>query len=227
MSRQRIRHSGFIVAAILVMAMLVTACQPGGQGSQIIPVPLTGATATELVATEAVQEPTVAPAATEPIPTAAQAAAASTAPPEPAVDQAKSDQISVMVFDQSVDGGGVVIEQVFSDGPGWLVIHADNGGSPGAVLGYAPVVDGKNENVTVTIDDSEATPQLFAMLHVDGGEAGVYEFPGADAPAMLNGQMVSPSFQVTGGGGEDGSNSGSGSGNSGSGDSDDYDDYDD
>jgi predicted lipoprotein with Yx(FWY)xxD motif len=106
---------------------------------------------------------------------------------------------SVTVSDQSVDGGQLTIAEVVSPGPGWLVIHAQVDGKPGVVLGYSPVNAGVNTNVIVMVDDSEATPVLYAMLHTDAGQIGVYEFPGTDGPAMANGQMVVPSFNVTGG----------------------------
>ena len=105
----------------------------------------------------------------------------------------------VTVSDQSVDGGGLTIAQVDSPGAGWLVIHVQADGKPGAVLGYSAVKAGMNTNVAVTVDDSEATPVLYAMLHTDAGTVGTYEFPGADGPVMVNGEMVSPAFNVTGG----------------------------
>lgn len=105
----------------------------------------------------------------------------------------------VTVSDQSVDGGQLTIAQVDSPAAGWLVIHAQADGKPGAVLGYSAVKAGTNTNVVVTVDDSEATPVLYAMLHTDAGTAGTYEFPGTDGPVTVNGEMVSPSFNVTGG----------------------------
>ncbi len=105
----------------------------------------------------------------------------------------------VTVSDQSVDGGLLTIAEVDSPAAGWLVIHVQADGKPGAVLGYSPVKAGVNTNVTVTVDDSKATPVLYAMLHTDAGTVGTYEFPGADGPVMVNGEMVSPAFNVTGG----------------------------
>lgn len=112
--------------------------------------------------------------------------------------QAMAAAPSVMVKDQAFNEDTVTVESVFSVGPGWIVIHIDNNGKPGAVLGYAPVKDGLNTNVVVAIDESDATPVLYAMLHTDAGIVGTYEFPGADAPMMVNGQMLSPAFRVDG-----------------------------
>ncbi len=118
----------------------------------------------------------------------------------------------VTVTDQSVDGGQLTIAEVDSPGPGWLVIHVQTDGKPGAVLGYVPVKAGVNTNVMVTVDDSEATPVLYAMLHTDAGQVGVYEFPGADGPVQADGQMVAPAFNVTGGSGQSKSTSDSSGG---------------
>ncbi len=103
----------------------------------------------------------------------------------------------VVVADQKIVGGRVVIQRVTSDGPGWIMIHADSNGAPGAVLGYAAVPAGTTSNVEVAIDVNLATPVLYAMLHKDVGTVGKMEFPGVDAPIFVNGKIVSPSFKVT------------------------------
>lgn len=103
----------------------------------------------------------------------------------------------VIVRDQSLDDGQVSIEQVSSTGPGWLVVHAQADGKPGAVLGYTQISAGVTSNVKVAVDDSQVTQVLYAMLHIDSGEIGAYEFPGVDEPAKYIEKMVSPSFKVT------------------------------
>ncbi len=109
-------------------------------------------------------------------------------------------QPSVTVADQEILDGKVTIAEVVSDGPGWLVIHAQADGKPGPVLGYSAVAGGSNADLAVEIDAAEATETLYAMLHTDGGELGAWEFPnGPDAPAMVGDQIVSPTFAITGG----------------------------
>jgi hypothetical protein len=103
---------------------------------------------------------------------------------------------SVVVQDQSLVDSRVVILKVVSATPGWIVIHSDNAGKPGPVVGYAAVRSGENLNVVVAVDAKKATPVLYAMLHVDEGVVGGYEFPGADKPTMSMGMMVSPAFKV-------------------------------
>ncbi|GAB4449845.1 MAG: hypothetical protein Kow00120_20100 [Anaerolineae bacterium] len=107
---------------------------------------------------------------------------------------------SVAVADQLSLDGTVTIASAYSEGPGFIVIHIDNGsGGPGPVIGSAPLATGWNYNVRVAIDTRAATPTLFAMLHTDTGEVGVYEFgavEGADGPVIVDGSPVTPPFNV-------------------------------
>ncbi len=103
----------------------------------------------------------------------------------------------VLVKDQVIQDGSVTVDEVLSNGPGWVVIHADNKGAPGAVIGHAAAPDGLTLNLAVRIDTKKATPTLFAMLHTDAGTVGSYEFPGPDGPTMVDGKMVSPPFKAT------------------------------
>ena len=105
---------------------------------------------------------------------------------------------SVTVSDQLSLDGTVTISEVVSDGPGFIVIHADADGI-GGVIGFRAVNDGTSVNVSVPIDTSMATPTLYAMLHSDTGEVGTYEFgavEGADGPVAVDGEVVTPAFNV-------------------------------
>lgn len=104
----------------------------------------------------------------------------------------------VEVSDQAIENGNVSVDMVYSSGPGWIVIHADDGGSPGPVIGFAAVQDGENSDVMVEVDESAATDTLFAMLHTDAGQEGTYEFPGDDAPVSVDGNIVVMPFSITG-----------------------------
>jgi uncharacterized surface protein with fasciclin (FAS1) repeats len=105
----------------------------------------------------------------------------------------------VFAVDQPLIDNQVTVARVTSPGPGWIVIHADDGAKPGAVLGYTGVPAGISANVKVEIDPAKATDVLHAMLHVDAGEAGKYEFPnGPDGPAARGDQIVVAPFAVTG-----------------------------
>lgn len=113
---------------------------------------------------------------------------------------AQSPVPAVEVFNQVSVNGMVTVASVFNEGPGWIVIHADNGeGRPGPIVGYRAINDGWSYNVDVMVDAAGVTPTLFAMLHADTNEIGVYEFgqvEGADGPVRVNDAVVTPPFQV-------------------------------
>ncbi len=75
----------------------------------------------------------------------------------------------VNVTDQAIAGDGVVgnvtVDEVVSNGSGWLMIHNNLFDHPGGVIGYTGVEPGMSENVTVTIHTFVATDRLFAVLH--------------------------------------------------------------
>lgn len=105
----------------------------------------------------------------------------------------------VFVLDQAVVDGMVKVSRAVINEPGWIVIHADNGGEIGAPIGQAPLTDGINAQVSVAVDVDSVTDALYAMLHTDAGVAGTYEFPdGPDVPLLVDGEMVSPAFAVMG-----------------------------
>lgn len=115
-----------------------------------------------------------------------------------AMDESMAVSNAVTVEDQTLgEGNTVTVASVTADVDGWIVIHAQADGAPGPVIGNAAVTAGENSNVSVEIDSAQATETLYAMLHVDEGEAGVYEFPGPDGPAMdADGNVVTPPFAL-------------------------------
>jgi predicted lipoprotein with Yx(FWY)xxD motif len=123
------------------------------------------------------------------------------APAAPVVDTSEELTVTnaVTVADQMLGtGNSVTIASVTSDTAGWLVIHADADGNPGPIVGYSPVRAGENSDISVEIDPAAATATLYAMLHVDAGTVGEYEFPGADVPATgADGNVVTPAFGLT------------------------------
>ncbi len=78
----------------------------------------------------------------------------------------------------------IIVDSVTAGEDGWIVIYKDPNGNLGAQLGFAPVHRGQNTNFTVDLDSRKAAkaPTLWARLHVDRGEIGVFE-PGIDGPA--------------------------------------------
>lgn len=115
---------------------------------------------------------------------------------EPFAVSLPAPEPSVAASDQEPVDGTVTIDRVVGDQPGWIVIHIDAGGAPGPVIGYSQVALGVNQDVQVTIELAQATPVLFAMLHLDAGQAGVYEFPGDDGPVRAGDEVVMVPFQL-------------------------------
>jgi plastocyanin len=103
---------------------------------------------------------------------------------------------SVSVQDQDASGGTIVIDEVVAANPGWIVVHAALAGAPGPVVGFTQVDRGRSANVEVDIDLDTATPQLFAMLHLDAGTLDEYEFPGDDVPVRIDDTLVNTPFNV-------------------------------
>ncbi len=100
--------------------------------------------------------------------------------------------------DQSSDGTTITVAQAEIQGAGgWVVIHRNEDGSPGEVLGHEAVEEGTSTDVTVTLDEPIESGSYWPMLHVDAGVEGEYEFPGADVPVTDGGAVVMVQIEVT------------------------------
>lgn len=116
-----------------------------------------------------------------------------------AAQSAFAQSPQIRVNDQELQDGTVSVRQVVSDGPGWVVIHKQEGSRPGAVIGYAVVRDGQSRNVIVPVDTDNTTDTVYAMLHSDTGKLGTYDFPNGDPPVKVNNNVVVVPFDLTGG----------------------------
>ncbi len=98
----------------------------------------------------------------------------------------------IFVLDQPFVNGEIVVERVVSDGPGWLVVHYDDEGELGLIIGFAPLVDGVNEVVSVQLVETAVTDQLYIMLHTDEEPLGEFGFPRSDPQRVYNGRTMDP-----------------------------------
>ncbi|HMM28668.1 MAG TPA: hypothetical protein PKD46_10325 [Aggregatilineaceae bacterium] len=105
---------------------------------------------------------------------------------------------SITVNTQQVaEDSTLTVARVVSPVNGWVDIHADSSGAPGAIIGYAQIAAGETLNVPVPVDSNAVTATLYAMLHVDEGQIGVHEFPGPDAPMTdAQGNVVVVPFTI-------------------------------
>lgn len=95
--------------------------------------------------------------------------------------------------DQPGDGRSVAVEDVtFSQGTGWVVVHADVGDAPGPILGVSSQqVTGHHVNVVVTLKARlPISSNLFVMLHTEDNGNGAFDYPQSDQPAQVEGQIV-------------------------------------
>jgi len=94
----------------------------------------------------------------------------------------------------------VTVAKVVLSKPGYVVVHEDASGTPGAVLGNSKyLASGESTDVVVPLSrESTGGEVLFAMLHTDDGDRN-YDFPGDDLPTKNEeGNAVLMQFTVEG-----------------------------
>jgi hypothetical protein len=209
------RKTIFVIGITVTASLLFAACGPIGTiyysqapataapnvslPTSVQAPPTENIPADQMTATAETPGPIATAAPNYVAPTNTPAGAAATAAPTalPSTGSASMNPPFVEVNDQTIVNGTVTVASVGSVGPGWIVIHADNNGAPGAILGETAVLDGVNTNVVVKIDTSKATMTLWAMLHTDAGTIGTFEFAGGpDVPVTQNGSIVQQSFMA-------------------------------
>lgn len=89
-----------------------------------------------------------------------------------------------------------VVDSVILSKPGFAVVHEDNNGQPGAVLGSSDLLTaGRHDNVIVPLsrktNDGEI---LLVVVHDDNGD-GKFD-ASSDQPTSNNGQVVMKNFSV-------------------------------
>lgn len=95
----------------------------------------------------------------------------------------------IVVYDQPVVDGVVVVDRVISDGPGWLAVYYDDEGQPGLIIGSAPLEDGLNRDIPINLIRSAVTPLLYVRLHADTEPGDPFDFPREDPIVMSGGRM--------------------------------------
>lgn len=104
---------------------------------------------------------------------------------------------TVSIADQPLEADGLlIVEQVITLAPGWVVVYADDDGAPGEILGFTPVPTGESNDVSIEIDPYLATPQLHLLLHADEGQPKEFDFPGPDDPFRNDEGPVGTTFAV-------------------------------
>lgn len=116
-------------------------------------------------------------------------------------DIAGLDQKNVkLIVKNQTTAGQIVIEQVATSRDGWISIHkSEEGGGiqlPDSI-GEARVDSGDSEDVIIDLWEApDIDEKLWALLHIDAGERGRYEFPGKDQAVRKNGETMARSFVI-------------------------------
>lgn len=95
----------------------------------------------------------------------------------------------VVVYDQPVVNGEIIIERVISNGPGWVAIHFDDNGQPGLIIGSVALEDGLNERLVIDLIEEAITPVMYARLHTDSEPGGEFDFPRSDPPVRYENRL--------------------------------------
>ena len=118
------------------------------------------------------------------------APAAGAAPRQQAAD-------SVDAADQAISNGTLIVAEVNASQDGWIAVHIDQGGKPGPVIGHAAAPKGKTTNLAVKLEqDVPVGGSVWPMLHIDAGKIGTYEFPGPDAPVVVDNNIVMKQVKI-------------------------------
>jgi len=113
---------------------------------------------------------------------------------------------SIIVANQTLDdlSTKINVNEVYSDGPGWVVIRESACVDGGEVIGFGPATDGANVNAEVSLDrPAQNGETLCAVLHRDTGTVGLYEYnvsPTAiedEAVELADDSLVMQDFVVT------------------------------
>ncbi len=120
-----------------------------------------------------------------------------------AKDTTPANQIDL--HSQEIHQGVLLVDAVKAAQAGWLVVYERPGLDSDAIVGYAPVKQGLNSNVRVTLDENriKKLTTLWARLHVDNPPVGVFEWgldnrPYNDPPALQDGKPVVVAFGLSG-----------------------------
>lgn len=99
-----------------------------------------------------------------------------------ATEEAIPAAASLSADEQSSDGSTIVVASISLPAPGFIAVHADADGAPGAVIGNSDVLPaGESVDVTVTLDAPlTETAMVFPMAHIDIDDDGIYTFEPPD-----------------------------------------------
>ena len=109
---------------------------------------------------------------------AADTTTAATDAPDDTITEPVTGPATISASDQSGDGTTVSVASVSLPTDGFVVVHADGGGSPGPILGWSDLLPaGDNTDVVVELQEPLTESAIvYPMAHVGANGNGEYEF---------------------------------------------------
>ncbi|MFV1949840.1 MAG: hypothetical protein ACC633_07910, partial [Anaerolineales bacterium] len=102
---------------------------------------------------------------------------------------------SLTVSDQVVSEDGIItIDAVRALADGYLALHNDQDGDPGALLAFVPVNTGLTRDLAVKVNWRSATPIIHAVLYEDMDQIGYFDPVDEDPLVHVLDQPISSSF---------------------------------
>ena len=98
----------------------------------------------------------------------------------------------IFVLDQPILDGKVVIERITLREQGWVVVHPDDGGQLGLIVGFAFLEAGVNEHIIVDLLTNNVTPQMYVKVHEDTNRIDEFDYPDGDNPLFVDGRVFPP-----------------------------------
>lgn len=138
---------------------------------------------------------------TEAEPTTTAAPTTTVAPTTTESDGPPTGPADISFESQTSDGTAITVSSVTLPTDGYVVVHADADGTPGAVIGYSDLLpEGTSTDVTVTFDEPLTESQtVFPMAHIDANGNGEYEFFPPDDTTDIPATFDDGSVAVVGG----------------------------
>ncbi len=101
----------------------------------------------------------------------------------------------IEIENQSLGQQQFIVSHVFTPENAWLVLYADDGGKPGTIVQTIPLTSGYLFDIQMDMPIYEPGT-YFAVLHVDLGAPGQFEFPGPDVAMDVGGKVVVEVFEI-------------------------------
>ncbi len=121
---------------------------------------------------------------------------------QPASAPKSAVSASLEVENQDYSDGTLLVQNVFLDSPGFIVVHRITPEDKhGPIAGKSGVLNGAHANIEIALDSGLSDDELVVMLHYDDGD-GVYTDKSVDVPTTAGGVEVERQIRLVRAGGE-------------------------